>query len=98
MFNNKHAWAITLVLVVLTLALLLTGCGQPSKQLPNDQMYGTIVNTWTDPTTGCKYLEYAKGPSGSLTLRYLSDGKPDCPSAHVVTGLIQRQPTMETDT
>jgi len=45
------------------------------------------VTLWTDPTTGCVYINYQDGIGnasvGSLSIRYLETGLPDCPGTRV---------------
>lgn len=65
--------------LIILAALSLTACS--AKSYPPDQK---DIALWTDPSTGCVYINYRDGglsnwAVGSLSIRYRADGKPDCP-------------------
>lgn len=68
---------------VLLAALALTAC-DADTYLPDDEGDTAL---WEDPDTGCRYLLYHRGfgqsSVGSLSIRYLSTGLPDCPGTRV---------------
>lgn len=68
-------------------ALFLSGC-EDSDKVKGDYEYKTPMfpndatrrmRVWTDPTTGCNYfLNY--GVIAGMTIKFKSDGTPDCPN------------------
>ena len=40
--------------------------------------FGSGINIWVDPDTGCNYLVYAAPNRGAMTPRLNSDGTPYC--------------------
>jgi hypothetical protein len=63
--------------LLIAAALTLTGCDKI------EELSKPTVSIWTDPTTGCRYYAYEEGLGngkiGSLSIRYLKTGLPDCP-------------------
>lgn len=74
---RPHLSSIGIVLALLALILILSSCGVQQAPGPNN------IRKWTDPETGCVYLQYGSWAGnasyGSLSIRYRTDGTPDCP-------------------
>lgn len=44
-------------------------------------MDSSYISKWVDPSTECVYYRYRYDRGVSLSIRYRTDGKPDCPGA-----------------
>ena len=73
------------------IAIALGGCQGDSDWRAGDSAHEKAkvdfeVSIWTDPGTGCRYLNWRKdigthAAAGSLSIRFRADGKPDCPAS-----------------
>ena len=81
---------------VVALSFMVAGCNYTSlPQIPHTQYSNVIVGgieypreteggltIWTDPSSGCNYYVYRISTyQAGFSVRYNSDGMPDCPDA-----------------
>jgi hypothetical protein len=83
--HASHRAAVRLGLSV-GIAIALAGCAEYGGSEPLENEMADEVRIWTDPSTGCRYLNWRKdigthAAAGSVSIRFRADGKPDCPAS-----------------
>lgn len=62
---------ICVVLIIVTMAMMLCGCGSDSREQTGD----FNISIWKDKKTGVQYVCYSTGYGGSICPRYDKNGE-----------------------